>query len=388
MRLIKRTLDQIDSPISETYALLAEHKPALPLLNLAQAAPSYPPPPEIVERIAAVAKEPNGATYVGIAGLEPLRAAFAAEVSLAYNACVEPGNVLITAGCNQAFCVTAMTLAAPGDEMIVPLPFYFNHDMWLRMEDITPVYLEPGAGWVPDPDAARHAITPRTRAILLVTPGNPSGVTVPPETIASFAAIAAEHDITLILDETYRNFRGTGAATTPAHGLFGDPAWGEKVVSLHSFSKDFAIPGYRVGALVASPKLIREAMKVLDCVQICAPRIGQEAALAGLLHATAWRQARAREVAEKLAAFQATMAGRPGGFELAACGAYFGWIRHPFPDRPTTDVVRELLFSHDMLVIPGTAFLPGDRRMIRASIANLPLDDIDELGRRLVSAGT
>jgi aspartate/methionine/tyrosine aminotransferase len=384
MRLIKRTLDQIDSPISETYALLDHHRPAQPLLNLAQAAPSYPPPPEIVDRIAAAAKQPDAAAYVGTAGLDPLRHAFAAEMSLAYNSSIDPANVLVTAGCNQAFCVATMAVAAPGDEVIVPLPYYFNHDMWLRMEGITPVYLEPGADWRPDPEAARRAVTPRTRAILLVTPGNPSGVTVAPDTIAAFAAIAAEHDITLIIDETYRNFRDT---TDPAHTLFSDPAWGEKVVSLFSFSKDFAIPGYRVGALVASTELIREAMKVLDCVQICAPRIGQEAALAGLLHATAWRQAKALEVSRKRAAFQEVMAARPGGFELAACGAYFGWIRHPFATRPAKDVVRELLFSHDMLLIPGTAFLPDDRRMIRASIANLSLDGIGEFARRLASAG-
>jgi len=384
MRLIKRTLDQIDSPIGETYALLAAHKPTRPLLNLAQAAPSHPAPPEIVERVASMAKEPDAGAYVGIAGLQPLREAFAAEMSLAYKASIDAANILVTAGCNQAFCVASMTLTAPGDEMIVLLPYYFNHDMWLRMEGVTPVYVEPGPGWMPDPEAARRAVTPRTRAILLVTPGNPTGVTVPPGTIASFAEIAAEHDITLIIDETYRNFRGT---PSPAHHLFDDPAWGEKVVSLHSFSKDFAIPGYRVGALVASPKLIREAMKVLDCVQICAPRIGQEAALAGLRHAAQWRQAKALEVAAKLTAFRTVMAGRPGGFQLEACGAYFGWIRHPFTDRPTTDVVRDLLQSHDTLLIPGTAFLPDDRRMIRASVANLPLDAIEEFAQRLANAG-
>jgi aspartate/methionine/tyrosine aminotransferase len=385
MRLIRRTLDQIDSPISETYALLAEHKPAQPLLNLAQAAPSYPAPPEIVERVAALAKEPHAGAYAPIAGLDPLRAAFANEMSLAYKASIDPANVLITAGCNQAFCVASMTLTTPGDEIVVPLPYYFNHDMWLRMEGVTPVYVEPGPGWMPDPGAARHAITSRTRAILLVTPGNPTGITVKPDVIASFAAIAAEHDIALIIDETYRSFRGTDS---PAHHLFTDPGWGDKVVSLHSFSKDFAIPGYRVGALVASPRLIREAMKVLDCVQICAPRIGQEAALAGLLHATSWRSARANEVSERLSAFQDAMASNPGGFELAACGGFFGWVRHPFPARHTTDVVRELLVSHDMLLIPGTAFLPDDRQMIRASVANLPLPDIEDFAHRLARAGT
>jgi len=384
MRLISRTLDQIDSPIGATYALLAHRTGDRPLLDLAQAAPAYPAAPEVVDHIASVAKEPHAGSYVVIAGLDPLRAAFADELSGAYAGEVRADNVLITAGCNQAFCLATSTLAAPGDEVILPLPYYFNHDMWLRLEGITPVYIEPGPEWMPDPAAARRAITPRTRAIVLVTPGNPTGVTVSPAAIAEFAAVAAESGIALVIDETYRGFRGSQA---PAHALFAHPAWGETIVSLHSFSKDFAIPGYRVGALVAAPKLIRESMKLLDCVAICAPRIGQEAALAGLRHAASWRRARALEVSEKLAAFRAVMADRPGGFELAACGAFFGWIRHPFEGRPTEDVVRDLLLDHDVLVIPGTAFLPDDRRMIRASIANLEAPAIEEFAHRLMLAG-
>ena len=141
------------------------------------------------------------------------------------------------------------------------------------------------ATWSPDADLVPRAadaeplITPRTRAIVLVTPGNPSGVTIPPAEIAAFAALARRHDIALILDETYRTFRDT---RRPAHPLFADPAWRWTLVSLHSFSKDLAIPGYRVGCVVASPELNREVIKLMDCVAICAPRVGQEAALAGL----------------------------------------------------------------------------------------------------------
>lgn len=386
MRLIPRTLDQIDSPIGATYGLLAKREgDRRGLLDLAQAAPAYPPAPEVARRVAEVAQAPGGNAYVAIAGLEALRQAFALELSDAYGGFIETGNVLITAGCNQAFCMATSTLAAAGDEVIVPLPFYFNHDMWLRLEGMVPVYVEPGPDWTPDPDAARAAITPRTRAIILVTPGNPTGVTVDPPTIARFAAVAAEAGIALIIDETYRTFR-PGTASPP-HALFADPAWSDSVISLHSFSKDLALPGYRVGAMIASRAVIREAMKLLDCVAICAPRIGQEAALAGLREAGAWRRERSREVARKLAAFEAAMACRPGGFELVTSGAYFGWIRHPFQDRSTPEVVEDLILKHDTLVIPGTAFLPDDRRMIRASVANLELEAIGEFTDRLVTLG-
>jgi aspartate/methionine/tyrosine aminotransferase len=384
VRLNRRTLDQIDSPIGTAYALLAQRPPDRPLLDLAQAAPKYPPAPEVLDHIAAAARRPGSNAYVAISGLPQLREAFADELSRAYQGEVRVENVLITAGCNQAFCVAISALAGPGDEVLVPLPYYFNHDMWLRLEGMVPVYLEPGPDLVPTAAAAAAAITPRTRAILLVTPGNPSGVTIDPDTIAEFAALAAEHQLALIVDEAYRSFRGTDR---PAHRLFADPAWPETVVSLHSFSKDLAIPGYRVGAMVASPALNREAMKLLDCMAICAPRIGQEAAWAGLTRATAWRRDRAAEVAGKEHRFRAAMAGRPGGFELLGCGAYFGWIRHPFTDRSTVDVVRDLVVEHDTLVIPGTGFLPDDRQMLRASFANAELDEIDEFARRLVAVG-
>nr|WP_251982755.1 aminotransferase class I/II-fold pyridoxal phosphate-dependent enzyme [Streptomyces violaceusniger] len=245
MRLSPRTVQEIDSPMGATYALLAGRSGERPLLDLAQAAPSYPPAPELIEHVAKVAHEPNGAAYVPSPGLPRLRDAFAADLSRGYQSPVGADQMVVTAGCNQAFCLVAQALTEPGDEVIEVLPYYFNYDMWLRMNGVVPRYLEPGPDLVPDPEAAEALITPRTRAIVLVTPGNPSGVTIPPDVLADFYAVAKRHDIALIVDETYRSFRDT---VRPAHDLFADPDWARTLVSLHSFSKDLAIPGYRVGA--------------------------------------------------------------------------------------------------------------------------------------------
>lgn len=384
MRLNLRTTRQIDSPISDTYGLLDLRDGSGHLLDLAQAAPQYPPAPEVVEHAAAVAHDPVGATYVPLGGLPRLRKAFAAELSAAYAGDVRADQVLVTAGCNQAFCVATSALAAPGDEVVLTLPYYFNHDMWLRLDGLTPVYLDHGPDLLPSPAEAEALLTARTRAIVLVTPGNPSGVTIPPRRIRAFADLARQRGIALVLDETYRSFRGSDV---PAHDLFADADWSDTLISLHSFSKDLAIPGYRVGAMIGSPALLREAMKLLDCVTICAPRIGQEAAWAGLTRAHAWRAARAREVDDRRRLFSAAMADRPGGFELLAAGGFFGWIRHPF-DTSTCDVVRSLVVDHDVLVIAGTAFEPIDRRTLRVSFANVGADGIGELARRLTVAGS
>lgn len=380
MRLSPRTVHEIDSPMAATYALLAGRSGERTLLDLAQAAPTYPPALEMIEHVAKVAHEPNGAAYVTSPGLPRLREAFAADLSRSYQGPVGADQMVITAGCNQAFCLVAQALAEPGDEIIETLPYYFNYDMWLRMNGVVPRYLEPGPDLVPRPGPAEKLITPRTRAIVLVTPGNPSGVIISPDVVSGFYELAKRHDIALILDETYRSFRDTAQ---PAHELFADPDWERTLVSLHSFSKDLAIPGYRVGAVVASRELGREVMKLLDCVAICAPRVGQEAAWAGLTSAQEWRRARANEVTDKRRWLETVLADRPGGFELLSCGGFFGWIRHPFAEHGSDEVVRDLITRYDTLVISGTAFLPDDRQVFRVSFANVDQAGLTDFAGRL-----
>jgi aspartate/methionine/tyrosine aminotransferase len=384
VRLNPLPVRETDSPIGVAYTFLDHRANQRELLDLTQAAPQYPAPAAVLQRVAATGRHPHGGDYTEITGLPRLREAFADEISAAYRGQVHAGQVVITAGCNQAFCVAASAVAGQGDEVVLTLPYYFNHHMWLRMQGIVPVYLEPGPDFVPTPEAAEALVTPRTRAIVVVTPGNPTGVTVPPDRIKALADVAARHDLALILDETYRSFRDTDE---PPHELFADPRWGRTVVSLHSFSKDLAIPGYRVGALVASPQLGREVAKLLDCIAICAPRIGQEAALAGLTAARDWRRKRAHEIAERRHRFEALMADRPGGFELLSAGGFFGWVRHPFAGRTTEDVVRELAVTYDTLVVPGTAFGPDDRGTFRVSLSNADPAALADFAGRLTAAG-
>lgn len=385
MQLSNRATSLVSSPIAEAKGWLALRSSDRPLLDLSQAAPSYPTAPVIVDRIAAVAASASGGGYAPPMGLPGLKEAFAERLRADTGGVITAPQVLPTAGCNQAFCVTVSTLADPGDEIIIPLPYYFNHTMWLEAEGIVPRFLEPGEDLVPDPTDAERLITDRTRAIVLVSPGNPTGVTIPPAVIDDFAELAARRGIALIIDETYRNFRDTSASP---HSAMAEAAWVDTVISLHSFSKDLAIPGYRIGAIVAGEAFLEQAAKLLDCVAICAPRISQEAALIGLTSAETWRQEQADRIAANLEVFRCTLATKPGGFELVASGAFFGWVRHPFEDRPTADVVKHLVLDHDVLVIPGTAFMPTDEHWLRFSFANLAADEFTELATRLTDCAS
>ncbi|MEM8705040.1 MAG: aminotransferase [Actinomycetota bacterium] len=379
MRFSPTITDLMTSPISAAHALVDHRVNGRPMLDVSQAAPSYPPPQVIVDAIAAAAGDPSIATYAPQPGLPRLRSVFADDLANAYAGEVVADDVLITAGCNQAFCIVASALAGPGDNMLIQDPFYFNHGMWLDVEGIEGRRIPNDEGLVPNAEGAAALIDDRTTAIVLVTPGNPTGVTVAPERIREFAELASAHDLALIVDETYRSFRPT---EDPAHALFADPAWRDTVISLHSFSKDLAIPGYRVGAVVAGETARLESLKILDCVAICAPPIGQVACIAGLEHATEWRREQAERIATHQQRFESVMATRPGGFELVAAGAYFGWVRGP-DDTPTDELLRRLVVDHDVLAIPGTAFTETDEHMLRLSFANLDAAQIDLLGERL-----
>lgn len=379
MQFSPRVSELTHSPIGAAHALLAHRVHDRPLLDLSQAAPSYSPAPIVADRIARAADEAPTSRYAPQPGIPELRTAFAADLSAAYEATIDADDTLVTAGCNQAFCTVISALAGPGDNVVLVLPFYFNHDMWLRVEGIEPRYLRPDDRLLPSPETASGLLDDRTRAIVLVTPGNPSGVTYPPDLVHAFADLASTAGVALVVDETYRSFRPT---TAPAHRLFDRADWRDHVVSLHSFSKDLAIPGYRVGGVVAGEAARVEALKVLDCVAISAPVIGQLASATGLLEAAGWRAEQRERTLSLQRHFESVMTDRPGGFELVTAGAYFGWVRAP-GDRATGDVVRDLVVDHDILTIPGTAFTPADDGMIRFSFANLVPDEIVELGRRL-----
>jgi len=356
-----------------------------PLMNLSQAAPVAPPPRGLREAMADAALNDDAAHLYGpVLGLPALREAVAGRFSRAYAADLRADQVAITSGCNQAFAAALATLAGDGDEVILPTPWYFNHKMWLDMAGIHTVALPPGPGLVPDPDAARAAIGPRTRAIVLVTPNNPTGVEYPADILSAFRDLARARGLALLIDETYRDF---DARSGPPHAMLSDADWDETVIQLYSFSKAYRLTGHRVGALLASTKRLEQVEKFLDTVAICPGQIGQRAALWGLRHLDAWLADERAEILDRRAAIVAqfqTLAAQ--GWALAGGGAYFAYVRHPFA-LPSDALARQLVREAGLLCLPGTMFMPagGGRAHLRLAFANVDRAGIADLGRRLAA---
>lgn len=370
----------IDSPITQVGRWKDEAAPDRPLIDVSQAAPTYPPARELRDHIAAVAQSVATATYTDQQGILPLREGLVRSLTVDYDAPVAVEQVAVTAGCNQAFCLAMMALTEPGDEVLLPLPSYFNHDMWLRSQDVAPVYLEPGPDMTPDPAEAAAAITDRTRAIVLVTPNNPTGAVYPPALIESFFELARNRGLALVIDETYREFR---EHSDPPHHLFTRPDWSDTLIHLYSFSKAYCMAGYRIGCMATNPALLRETLKIADCVALCPSHIGQLAATFCLEHLDAWKRKYRRTVRDRVAYAARRLREADTGFDVVSSGGYFVYLRHPFTDRSSASVGRSLARDHGILCLAGSMFGPGQDRYLRLAFANVDLPAIDELVDRL-----
>ncbi len=358
-----------------------------PLIDLAQAEPSYPPAEELLSHLAQEIHRPELSRYTDIRGTAALRTAFAEHLVDFYGADIASADIGITAGCNQAFCLAMMALTGPGDDVILPAPYYFNHDMWLGMLGVTTVPLEFRAevGGVPDVEEAAAKITGKTRAIVLVSPNNPTGAIYPSETIAAFFSLAREHRIALVLDETYKDFLPIDGVP---HGLLRHAGWRDNLIQLFSFSKVYALTGHRVGGLVAGPDLLAEVAKAMDCAAICAPAIGQESVLYSLKHLDDWKAEKRMLSLARLDAFRHALAYNTLTYKLVSAGAFFAYLRHPHDGYSAFEVARRLANEQNMLCLPGTFFGPGQDKFLRFSFANVEADRMGEIAARLVASQT
>ncbi|MEO4001523.1 aminotransferase [Mesorhizobium sp. CAU 1732] len=352
-----------------------------PLIDLSQAVPGYPPHPDLLAWLSEAAGSANLAGYGAIEGDMVLRDAYADHVSALYGASISAEDTHLTAGCNQAFVAALTAVAGAGDAVLMTNPCYFNHETTLAMMGIEARYVDCPAenGFLPRPSDVAAAITETTKAVALVSPNNPTGAVYPPALLAEIFALCRARGIWLILDETYRDFIAGGDSP---HALFSEPGWQENLIQLYSFSKSFCIPGHRLGAITAGSAVVEQIAKVMDNLQICAPRAPQQAVAKGLPALVEWREANRLEIERRAEAMRAAFARTPA-WDLQAIGAYFAFVRHPFEGRSSASVAEMLARDYGLVTIPGAYFGQGLERHLRVAFANVDTDQIAEVAGRL-----
>ena len=352
------------------------------LIDMSQAVPGYPAHPDMLQALADAAATPDAARYGRVEGDDGLRDAYATHLSTLYDAPIAPEQTHITSGCNQAFVAAALAVAGRGEEILMMRPCYFNHESALGMLGIDIAYVDCHSenGMRPLPADIDAAIGPKTRALALVSPNNPCGTIYPADLLDEIFQLCKRRGIWLILDETYRDFLPLNSDRP--HRLFGHEGWQDTLIQLYSFSKSYCMPGHRLGAVTGGKALVDELAKIIDNIQICAPRTPQIAVAPMLTQLADWRQDNRERIAARSDLFSKVIAGMEG-WTLLSTGAYFGYVKHPFTGTPSIEVAQRMAREVGVLTIPGTFFGDGQEDYLRFAFANAGRDVIAELPDRL-----
>ncbi|HEX5107953.1 MAG TPA: pyridoxal phosphate-dependent aminotransferase [Vicinamibacterales bacterium] len=350
------------------------------VISLGQALPFFAPPASAMEGARAALDRPDVHRYSTDPGLPSLRGVLAERLAEATGSHITPNDLIITAGANHAFTLALTTLVDPGDDVLLPSPYFTNHQMAVCALGATPVEAP-----VADRDtfAVRWSdieprLTTRTRAVVLCTPSNPTGATIDADEGNRIVGELAARGVVVISDETYMNFVFEGEGWSAASA----PAWRENVVTIGTFSKAFGMMGWRVGYMLADAGVCAQAVKIQDAMIICAPVISQMAVEGSVRHDWSYARCfhdsfreRRRIMGEGLASI-ARLQWTP------TRGGLFAFTR-------VTGCSDSTALSHDLLErahvvsIPGAAFGSAGEGFLRLSYGFASLEDLREAVRRL-----
>lgn len=275
MKRQSHRLEKVTTPIIPTIAALVRDHPGT--ISLGQGVVNYGPPATAIAALPELMADAQLHKYQPVRGIPPLLETF--RLKLAEENQIHCGTqscVMVTAGSNMAFLNAVLAVADPGDEFILPMPYYFNQEMAIRMCGCTPVLVPTHRDWSLDVEALAAAITPRTRAIVTVSPNNPTGAVYSEDALRAVNALCAKAGIYHFSDEAYEYFTYEGAKHFSPASISG--AQGH-TLTFYSMSKNHGMASWRVGYVVFPADLLDAMNKVQDTNLICAPVVSQLLAL-------------------------------------------------------------------------------------------------------------
>ncbi len=370
----------VQAPVIPIVARWTRETPGT--ISLGQGIVSYGPPQASLDAVKAFGDELEDHRYGPVEGLPQLVAHLEAKLRAENGIeCAGGSRVVVTAGGNMGFMNAVLAVTDPGDEIILPLPFYFNHDMANVLAGCCTVAVPTFDDYQLDLEAIARAATPRTRAIVTVSPNNPSGAMYPEAVLRELNAFCAERGLYHIHDEAYEYFTYGTAHVSPA-SFAGAEA---HTISLFSLSKAYGFASWRIGYMVIPDHLFDAVNKIQDTNLICPPAVSQRAALAALRVGRAHAEphvaslARVGRLVRQRLAEIADFVDAPGNQ-----GAFYVLLRVHTPLDPFV-VCERLIREHRVAVIPGSAFGLTSGCHLRVSFGALAPETVAEGLDRLVS---
>lgn len=371
-----RTTNITDAPIQH---LLQQADIPHSVVSLGQGVPFFGPPEATMDAAAAALREPNGYRYSNDAGRPVLRQALARKLRQDNDIAVDwRHNIIATTGANQAFVNGVLAITDVGDSVVIVTPHYFNHVMAVHMAGCRPIFVEAGEGYVPDVDDVAAALQDDTRAVVTVSPNNPTGAVYPPATLRAINELCADHGLYHISDEPYEYFvYGDTRHVSPASF---DAAL-EHTISLFSFSKSYGMSGYRMGAMVVPADMYEAVIKVQDTVIICPPGPSQAAAIAALEIGGAYPRQFLPALEDAREVFIDGMDAL-GGVSMPVTNGAFYFLLQLDTHKAAWDIALRLIEDFGVVTIPGEAFAAA-QPSLRIAYGNITEREAREGMRRL-----
>ena len=374
-----KRIQAVQSPIIPVVAELIRANPGT--ISLGQGVVHYPPPDGVIARLAEAMARPTRHRYGHVAGLPPLLDQIRAKLAEENRIETAQGyEVIVTAGGNMAFVHALLAITDPGDEIILQAPYYFNHEMAIRMASCKPVVVPTDQSYQLQLDAIRQAITARTRAVVTISPNNPTGAVYEEASLRAVNALCRRHGLYHISDEAYEYFTYDGAEHFSPGSIDGAAA---HTLSLYSLSKAYGMAAWRIGYMVLPRGLLAAVKKIQDTILICPPVPSQFAALAAMETGAGYCRPFLEPMAEvrhlvlnELAHLGSRIIAPP------VRGAFYVFVEvDTAMDAPT--LVRRLIQEYGVAVIPGTTFGTTEGCYLRIAYGALQRETVAEAMGRL-----
>lgn len=373
-------MQAVQRPIIPIVGQLVRSRPGA--ISLGQGVVHFPPPPEAAAAIAGFLADADNHKYHAVEGIAPLLAALERKLAEKNHITVLPDSrVVVTAGSNMAFFNALLAIADPGDEVILISPYYFNHEMAVAMLNCRTVAVPVDANYQLDVEAVRRAVTQRTRAVVTISPNNPTGAVYSPEALTQINELCAAAGIYHIHDEAYEYFIYEGAEHFSPGSL---PGAAEHTISLFSFSKTFGFASWRIGYMVVPQALGEAVQKAQDTDLICPPVISQHAAIGALSAPPDYLRDHVANVSQVRQMVLDELRPLRSFCEIPpALGAFYFLLRLD-TNLDAMQVVERLVREFGVAVIPGGTFGIETGCHLRVAYGALERDTIAEGVGRLV----
>jgi len=346
-------MQAVQTPVIPIVAELIRQHPGT--ISLGQGVVGYGPPEGALAGVKSFWEDPQNHKYKPVQGLPALLELLTSKLEKENNiSCTPSTAVIVTAGGNMAFMNAILAVTDPGDEIILQTPYYFNHDMAITMAGCLPVLVNTDEKFQLRPKAIADAITERTRAIVTISPNNPTGAVYPEDALREVNQICRDHGVYHIHDEAYEAFTYDGARHFSPGSI---PGAASHTISLFSMSKVYGFASWRIGYMVTPGTMLESIRKIQDTILICAPVVSQYAAMGALHSGAKFYGPKIEEIAAIRKFVISELRKKADAFcTIPACEGAFYLLLKVKTKLSAMAVTEQLIREHGVAVIPGNAF--------------------------------